>query len=703
MQIAIASGRWHELVQHTTDEWNNREKRTANELLAAGELAQAVRAPHARALITAATAKAPDDPGVLAGAYFHSINAGWEEDEVTAKWLTTAAALSGDDGPIKSVSMKELVERQPEWDKREASVSDQLNEGKIPVFGAAHILNRSLTDFVLLPSLANLNERDPRRRSIVYAYSGARLPTTLKPKKVALDLAAIITFARLHLLETVKAAYEIVIPHSTLGWLFHERQRATFHQPSRIRDAHNLKRLIAEGALQVLRTQTPPDHAIAKEVGVSLAGLLLTAEGRTQAGDGIPCYVVRSSPVYRTGSLLEEEADLTAYSPYLCSCHALVDKLRARGFLTRTEEQRALAYLKLHERRWPSEPAIADGAELFLDDVSVSHLRTIGVLGRLKAAGLTAYVSESEDDDSNRLLTFENLSTQQLEVIETIRESLADGLKSGRVRAVRSTQTEDDDNPVKMHPTFAILSIESEVDAFVVDDRFVNRYLTIDRNDRRTPILSTLDVMDDLDGRQLISAEDLFSRRTYLRQAGYQLVSVTVDELLHHLGNAPLKDGQVVETAELRAIRESLLKGRMSKMLQIPLETPWLHQTMGSVMGCIKQLWKIKTERAEAMSYSEWLLGLLDVRGWAPSALPGNERGFALFAFAAHVHSLMTAPDGVTDEAKDTYRNWVDERLVKNVRDTQPEAFAWIVERAREMISHAADEAADALGAMNVT
>jgi len=319
IQIAISSGKWHDLVQHTTDEWNNREKRSARELLAAGELAQAVGAPHARELVTAAAVKAPDDPLVLAGAYFHSTNAGWEEDEVTAKWLTTAAALSGDDGPIKPVSMKELVEQAPEWGKHRASVWDQLNEGKIPVFGAAHLLHRSLTELILLPSLANLVEADPRRRSIVYAYSGARSQAAVTPRKLALDLAAIFTFARLDLLETVKAAYEIVIPHSTLGWLFHERQRATFHQPSRIRDAHYLKRLISEGVLNIFRTQTPPDQVLAKDVGMALAGLLLAAAGETQPDQEVRRYVIRSSPVHRIGSLLLEEADLTAYAPSVVS------------------------------------------------------------------------------------------------------------------------------------------------------------------------------------------------------------------------------------------------------------------------------------------------------------------------------------------------------------------------------------------------
>jgi hypothetical protein len=29
--------------------------------------------------------------------------------------------------------MKELAEQKPEWDKREGSVLDQLNEGKFPI------------------------------------------------------------------------------------------------------------------------------------------------------------------------------------------------------------------------------------------------------------------------------------------------------------------------------------------------------------------------------------------------------------------------------------------------------------------------------------------------------------------------------------------------------------------------------------------
>jgi hypothetical protein len=64
VNLAIASGNWDELVEFTTGEWNQREKRTAAELLTAAQLAQAVKAPHAKDLVTAASAKAPDDAGI---------------------------------------------------------------------------------------------------------------------------------------------------------------------------------------------------------------------------------------------------------------------------------------------------------------------------------------------------------------------------------------------------------------------------------------------------------------------------------------------------------------------------------------------------------------------------------------------------------------------------------------------------------------
>ena len=67
VNIAIASGDWDDLIDHSRSEWENREKRSAAELLAAAHLAQVVNGLHTKDLVTAAIEQSPDDPAILAG------------------------------------------------------------------------------------------------------------------------------------------------------------------------------------------------------------------------------------------------------------------------------------------------------------------------------------------------------------------------------------------------------------------------------------------------------------------------------------------------------------------------------------------------------------------------------------------------------------------------------------------------------------
>src|SRR3546814_9857282 len=87
---------------------------------------------------------------------------------------------------------------------------------------------------LLPPMLSNRDEPDPRRRSVIPAYSGVRGSPDLKANSIALDGSSLIILASLDLIELVTARWIVTIAHSTLGWLFGERQRLAFHQPSRI-------------------------------------------------------------------------------------------------------------------------------------------------------------------------------------------------------------------------------------------------------------------------------------------------------------------------------------------------------------------------------------------------------------------------------------------------------------------------------------
>ena len=132
------------------------------------------------------------------------------------------------------------AERQKTW--------RLMKHGQIPNFLAAHSLNRTLIDHMTFPALANLSKSDPRHRNVIPAYSRKRMPLNfdVSNKTVALDATALLTLSFLTILDATLDAFKTTcIPHSTLSWLFEECQKASFHQPSRIANAHQIRDLLA--------------------------------------------------------------------------------------------------------------------------------------------------------------------------------------------------------------------------------------------------------------------------------------------------------------------------------------------------------------------------------------------------------------------------------------------------------------------------
>ena len=220
------------------------------------------------------------------------------------------------------MTIKELLDCKPGWDQRETKHFDLLAQGKLPLFLAAQSLNHTLTELTLFPAFTNSAETDPRRRKLIPAYSGSRFPYPfdLGGKAVGLEATALLTLGFLNLLDVAFDAVETIhIPHSTLAWLFMERQRAVFHQPSRIRNAHTVRDCLATNKLERFNPRATADAELSVQVGKELADLIAEAEdawSRTNTQH----IVVRPAPVYRISSLMEEEADLSDHAHVLSSC-----------------------------------------------------------------------------------------------------------------------------------------------------------------------------------------------------------------------------------------------------------------------------------------------------------------------------------------------------------------------------------------------
>ena len=229
-QIAISLGDWDELSSIVAEEFSKKDARSAQDLMKTAELAVCLNLPQAKELAAAAAEKDDADAEVLVTACRLASGAGWNDDARVQRWLEKAAALSGEDGPVRQVTIEKSMEEKPEPQQQGSDMWPKLMLGEIPMFLAVESLNGSLFDFMVLPALMNPSENDPRRRQAICAFSGKKLATQLDTDvTVGIDATALITLNFLGLLdETLDAFNEIYIPHSTLAWLFEEKRRTGF-------------------------------------------------------------------------------------------------------------------------------------------------------------------------------------------------------------------------------------------------------------------------------------------------------------------------------------------------------------------------------------------------------------------------------------------------------------------------------------------
>ena len=686
--LAIALGDWDFLYSFVENEYSHRETRNAQDLIRMAQLALHIGSPHAKNLTFAAVEKAGDNAAVLANAYFLASSSDWENDAEVSGWLNKAAELSGDDGPFQRMSLKEILDQKPKWDQQESEIWRLFSHGEIPMFFTAQSLHKSLIHLTFFPALANLSANDPRYKSAIPAYSGNCQSTQfdLVDAVAGMDTTALLTLSFLDILDQAFDVFKTVwVPHSTLIWLFEEKQRAVFHQPSRIKNAHQIRHFLATDVLEKFVPSTVADSDLAAQVGDELA--LFIAEAGKARDDDTQRLVVRPSPVYRLSSLMEEEADLTGHAHVLCSCLSVVEMLRQKGRVTTEEETRARDYLNLCETPWPGQPVIKDGAILYLDELAIAYFLHLGILGKLKSAGFRPIVSPREIANTNALIDYERISDNVMDAVERIRSTVNSRIRSGAIKVGSQHYIEElKTQSASLHANIGVYALANNCDVIISDDRYFNQRQHVEDSSGRTPICSTLDLVDTLAATGKIPNDQRLDLRTQLRRAGYFFVSVTDNELAQHLIASEVRENRVIETAELKAIRENMLQARMGDYLQLPREAPWLHTTLKTFIRVLRDLWKENDDLSNAAVRSNWLVDQIDIGGWAHRY--GLEQGENIVRTGRGIYILLLlAPlEGATEQARDNYWNWLEERVLVPLKEESPEMYARIIEWERSQI-----------------
>ncbi|TLX22403.1 hypothetical protein E5S66_07820 [Thermomonas fusca] len=687
LQLSLYAGKWEglslflETVQAAPDLSVDDRRRFARLATALG------RTTIAKRLVKAAVDAAPDSPSVLWDAYMLAVRGRWDDDEV-ALWLHKAIALSDENGPVHAKNIDELVELAPQWRTRTEALSKGVASAEMYLGLVAQHLNRPLATFLLGNAVANQNERDPRRRTPISAFAASRRGALTRPRVIALDQTALLTLGRLGVLPKLLQAFErIFVPHATGAWLFSEHAEVQFHQPGRIHDARQLLRAIAADELHVAAGGVGHSRRLAAEVGVDLAQLLHAVTLHREAQP--ETFVVRPGPVHRAASLMREEADLGEFAPLVRSCLEIVRSLHMHGLLADDANGRALAYLLQHDKGFVHDSTVPLGAALYLDDVTVSFFQHLNLWKALADAGFQLFIHPGVKTEAAALEQLDTTTQKVMEILDSLRRFLVDGQDQDKVHFLRKPAREAGDRDDDAPQFLLLQAIEREpgVEAVIVDDRAANKFAEFTYPDGSVIALSTtLDVLDWLRDTLTIDEKEWMNHRTELRRSGYLFIPVTASELGAGLRTSQVRDGVLIESPALRALRENHLQAQAAEMLRIPEELPWLVEIGTQIQQAIVTLWSNGDDDVETAARAAWLVEYGRWDGFL-GQMPGPWEAARLLDIDSISVSRLLFSNAVLKRRRKAYSTWVNKAYLEPIRRSKPRIFEAIYQRVAQQFS----------------
>jgi hypothetical protein len=223
----------------------------------------------------------------------------------------------------------------------------------------------------------------------------------------------------------------------------------------------------------------------------------------------------------------------------------------------------------------------------------------------------------------------------------------------------------------------------SRADAVVFDDRSLNKNpFATDRAGHNARTLTSLDLIEELVRRGIITPTDRQSLRHRLRVAGATLVPLDSGELYA----AAMRSG-THESAELRAIRESVALAGLREIPRFPAEIPWFLSLNRAVKEALTKVWKAEGpgERAEALADAVFSLQPHAVdwlSRWEGSPPPGWVEAATRVMVASLAFPVELADQAVIQR----YHRWLEARALREIRDNDPNRYQAIVEQIRSFI-----------------
>lgn len=601
INIAVRTGDWERFRDISVKALDMRSQLNSHMLLSLAKLVGFTDPERALALAQEAVTQDGEDPAVLLGA--HAVAIAARRDDIAMPWVRQAAELSKDKdaGLIRSYSYKELVEFMRGNAESWRHKNEMYRTGQVPIHMAASMFNEPLTQMLVGAPRRNADEADVRRRQPIPIRSGKRqkmLADTFR--RIALDITSIFVLSELGRLRDVLKMYDTVfISPRVMEMLLSDRQKIVFHQPSRIAEVKPLMGLLGVGKLKVVKDEG--DAALSEEVGDEAASLLKAA--KLQGGQ-----FVHPGTLFKVASFMEEQADLGILAALVTDPLDIANALLRESRITDSVHRSGVEVLQRSGSA--SRADIASSASLFVDSLALQYLQQAKLLQPLINSGHAVSVHQSTVEEWQALLATEPQAEVMKAALDDIRLTLRAELVSGKLRFLTQSRSQRGElNEIALLPAMDLLEDISPVEAAVVDDRmFADNSSLTDSKGVNVPLLSSLDLLDTLVMRGLMSASEKRDALHILRERCFFCIPLPPEDLLMQITEVRVEDGKVQETAELRGIRENLARLHSTDVLCTQSDLEYQDIIWNTGMYAIAKLWANETMAiAETVARANWI------------------------------------------------------------------------------------------------
>lgn len=567
--------------------------------------------------------------------------------------------------PLRSVPLSQFAKWMRQRQEQRADLDARLRQDGAPIHVVAGVLDANLAeiwdqafrdrDTVLLIRSAN--------RRVVSHFESV-------PKRLALDITAVLSVEQLDLLETLLGSQlELELPASLMEVLNTLEQGLPHRQPARLFTLQKIIDSVDSSAVKVLfESSSLPEKTVAV-VWDQAANANDKSRKTHRKGKDIGV-----TSQHQPGSTVSGEPTLAAVS-----LGSVGQELVRSGRLSKEDFTR----IRAEQGIWGDASAGGLGGEIEGSEALLFRGNTIDSLftAHLEGHAVQRWQLWIEEEHLQRIqgeLKASREAQASADRMRRLREGLAKAIRDDRVRVLPARRTPSDKPQEVPHavlrPLLELLTLEAAADRWIwIDDRYCTGYGSANQ----TAITTTFEVLRLFEQLAIIDSPQRYALLLKLRRANAQYLPIEIEELNHWLMRTAEREGLLVESDELGVLRRSFVSfAAMTKHLRTQagphdqgreLEFAGIVEAITLLREALRAVWDHDGDSTELrVARSQWLWDALRLE--VPLNANAEQRGKSLAIWRRIVSELVLLGMAMSwmdkeGQAAKAYFDWLTARM----------------------------------------